>query len=272
MAKTVTTIAGSNDEILAQLQALQSSDKKAETTSQYGCLVCLLGALTLFGPKIVAAPTPPWLAVLGLAILVVGVVVHFRGKAGDVDDARYLALQRLHRYLSGDVDKAGHYHYVLDLRPYTDRAFLERTEPFGGWFNLPRGTIEYFLCPVLYGQVKLRDGTAVSVSVDRKTRRRTRTQRGYSGKTKTKTKSKASTLYSVKVKLPEGPPVHLTQAPSTAASAPLYAQVKKQRSLGDRLTATAVQKVSEQALEIDGLLQLLTQVFYQVHDARRSAS
>lgn len=272
MSKTVRTIAGNHDEILAQLHELESSDRKAEGHQKTGCAVAFVGGLGLLGPSLLHLKEPSWMLGLSAVVIVVGVILFARGSSGDIDDDRYQALQRLHRFLSGDGEPDTRYHYVLDLRPYTHRAFYCRTDSFGGWFSLPRGKIEHFDCPVLYAQVKLRDGTLLSASANRLTRRRTRTKRGYSGKTKTKIVEKYSTRYSIKAKLPEGPPLQLAPRPPGTSGGRLDAIVKTQKAKGNKVAATAFQKLSQKTLEVDGLLQLMIQVFHQVHSNRRPAS
>lgn len=272
MAKTVRTIDGSNEEILAQLKTIEESDKKAESHQKTGCLVALLGVLGIFSPAILHTELPKWLAVPMLAVIAVGLVIYARGNAGDVDDARYHALRRLHRFLSGDGDKDTRYHYVLDLRPYTHRAFYCRTDKFGGMFSLPRGKIEFYDCPVLYAQVQLRDGTLLSASANRLTRRRTRTKRGYSGKTKTKIAEKYSTRYALKARFPDGPDIKLAPRPPETTGGRLKALLKSQKARGNKIAATSIQKTSYQPLEVDGLLQLMIQTFHQVNLARRPAT
>jgi hypothetical protein len=67
---------------------------------------------------------------------------------GDVDNSRYQALQRLHRYLTGDGDKNTKYHCVRGLRRSYDRAFYCRTEKFGSFFSRAQGHDR------AYGQVR----------------------------------------------------------------------------------------------------------------------
>jgi hypothetical protein len=265
MAKSVRIFQGTSEEIVASLTELEGVDKTSERTWKYGCLLGLVGTLFPFIAGIALQPAPSWTLAVGLAIACAGVIVYLKGSHGDVDDSRYKALGRLHRFLSGDADKDTQYHYVLDLRAYTDKAFYVRTEKFGGMFSLPRGKVEFYECPVLYGQVGLRDGTMLSVSVNRSVKKLTRTKRGYSGKTKTKTKYKYSSVYSLKAKLPEGLPVKLGNASSPASAHALPAILKKKKSLGNKISASAKTRTRGQDLDVDGLLGLLAQTFHQVH-------
>ncbi len=272
MSKTVRTLIGTDDEIQAHIKELETSDKSSENTWKYGCGVALIGGLGLFVPTIMNAHPPSWAKAIAIVAVIAGLIVFAKGRSGDIDDSRYQALERLHRFLSGDCDPKATYRYILDLRPYTHQAFYSHSEKFGGLFSLPKGKVEYFDCTVIDGQVQLRDGTSLKVNVDRLTKRTTRTKRSYSGKTKTKVKSKFTARYSMKAKLPDGPAVVLAPTGPVSGGGRLEIAKLKQKGQGQKIAASSSLKNTFEQLEIEGLLKLLVNTFHQVHHQRQQAT
>lgn len=272
-AKNVHVITGSNQEVISYLEELRTVDKSAERTWHIGCLFFLLAGGGVWGLWQYEFNVPSfYLIAVGILILI-GLVLLFKGLSGDVDDARYEAVQRLHRYLSLDCHPETQYHYTLDLRSYTDRAFYAHTERFGGIFSMPKGKVKYYYCPTLSAQFRLLDGTSLLLTVERISRVITRTKRSYSGKTKTKIKTKYSDTFTVKVKLPDGPPVSLASPYSHKPPSQRFNAHKfKQKSKGQKLTVVGVEKNARANVNVDGLLQLLVSTFSQIHSQRSAAS
>lgn len=271
VGKTVLNIQGTDAEVMDQLREVATSDKKSESTRNWGCLTMFLAVAAVAGPAMMNKYMPNWALGVAAAIGLVGLVMTVVGSSGDVDDSRYLALQRLHRFLVGDCDRNTQYHYVLDLRPYTNRAFFSHADKFGSMFSLPKGKHEHFDCPVIYGQVRLRDGTMLSVNVNRLTRKTTRTKRGYSGKVKTKVKHKYAATYSLKAKLPQGAPPVPGQAHSPEPGRP-SGKPTKFKGQGNKMAASKTVKNVGNDLEIEGLLQLLTFTFRQAQQTGQSSA
>lgn len=200
-------------------------------------------------------------------------ILFAKGKSGDIDDARSESLKRRHRYLSTDCHPEAHYHYTLDLRSYRDEVFFSHKEESIGPTGLPYRLFRYFYCPVLSAQVRLIDGTDLSLTVERLCRLRIETKFRSSGKVKTKEKIKYYDTFIAKIKLPKGPSVTI-DAPDeeNKPHRPFIASKYKQKSDGGKISTVAVQKNASDDLNIDGLLQLLASTFRQVHLQRNQVS
>lgn len=271
-AKRIHNIEGTSQEVFDYLESVVTSDKKSEQVLQVGCLFLCTAAVLTFYLLISEATHGALPLALLVIVLMVGAVLIYRGHSGDVNDARYESLHRLHRYLSTDCTPQTQYRYSLDLRPYTSKVFYSHKTRFGGFLSFPKGKFDYFQCPLLSAQLCLADGTKLMLMVDRMTRLRTRTKRR-GLKFKIDYKRKYADTYTVKVKLPDGPPVTVTPPyDQNSPNRPFAATKYKQKSKGRYLTAIAVQKNTKSAINIEGLLQLLTSTFRQIHRQRSLAS
>lgn len=269
MAKTIHTLQGNYDQINEQIDAIIEGDKGAEKKKKYG-LWAIFGSIALGVTVSIAAPKGAGAAVIPLGIVfLVGLAYFIKGDAGDIDDERYHALRRVHRMLSGDCHDEASYYYTVDFRPLTHKGFCARSDRNWGL------SVSDYVAPVLFGQVRLRDGTALSFNVDWFTREKKRTKTNARGKVKTKVKKKHKARYIVRVKLPEGKRAPL-QSSSTAevrrmsigrGAPPRY------KSDGSRVSTMALKRNCDNGFCVDGLLELMTWTFRQIHmESSRAAS
>lgn len=264
-------IDGTDETVTESLRKLKMSDKLAESKKAWGCGVAVLSALGAGGIVFADLRNPGIpLTVLGVLALA-STIFWFVANTGDVDDDRYEALYRLHRFLSGDCDAFTNYHYELDLRSYTDKRCMDkaRSNPSGLFSGC--GTFDcFFDLPVVTARVKLRDGTALLASVTRTTRQRTRTRRNFRGKTKTKTKLKYVDKYQLELKLPSSVPAP-PQSRHHSGGGALFAHIPpKYRARGHKVVTSFSTKTTDSSFSCDGLLKLATWTFHQALGRRGS--
>ena len=263
-------IDGSDEMVVETLRRLRESDKIAETKKAWGCGVAVVSALGAGGVMFaeLTDPTIPLVVLGGLAL----VATIFWGLANedDIDDYRYEALFRLHRFLSGDCDAQTNYHYEMDLRDYTDNAFLDQSRSETPGFFSGCGTYNsFFEMPVVEARVKLRDGTALQARATRTTRQRTRTRRNARGKTKTKVKYKYLDKFQINLKLPAGSPEPPAQSAHSGGGT-LFSQVPPRYKADGRKVSTSFStKKSEGSFNCDVLLRLATWTFRQIQSTPR---
>ncbi len=268
---------GNDESILAALARLEKADKKAEKGCRNGCLsmfVAALGIILVSGNTDSGPERPLIVTVIILALMLFFISGVFRifGSGRDYEDARYHLLTRLHKFFSLDCASDSLYSYQLDFRSYTDKAFLQRKEPFGtkgflGSYKEPYGDISYYTMPMLTGRIKLKNGISLSFEICRKTAYKTVTKRGSSGKVKTKSKAKSRDICRVRVKLPATlGPAPLEPLATSSTFAPSY------KTNGSTATVIHVAKhVHGKVPDGDQLLQTMAWLFYQLQATRASA-
>lgn len=261
------TLSGDEAGIFEVLESIKSADKTAERTWKMGGCLSAIGGIGAFAHLIAFVNNPLLLfpmraIVICGVILVVGIVMVYRGKGGDIENERYELALEIHKFLSHDCAKYAQYEYCLDLRSYFASSLCLRSE------KLASGSISYYQIPLLSARFKLRDGTALAIQVERASTRKTVTKLSCSGKLKTKTKEKFRDIYQIKVKTPEGaPPLPERIQPANFSRDPSY------RTRGPRASVVLVQKdAARGGPDPTLLLKLLCLLFYSIHQDRQKAA
>lgn len=274
MKRELLTLKGDSSDIFKALRTIKEADKAAEKTQNMGCWMIGLSILGLFGSLVMLEENPmpgqAGLVVCGV-VLLVGIVQNARGSAGNIEDERYEFVSKLHRFLSLDCEQDAQYEYQLELRPYTHRLFYVRRQGFFSFFG---GKSLFYHTPLISTRLRLRDGTAVSLTIDRATEERTRTRFNARGKLKTKTKKKYRDIYQIKVKrAPTAAPFPLQLMPRSSSSelpplqgaAAPYVGEPKYKVEGNRASLEYVKKTVADGPDPAILLQLLCRLFYSIH-------
>ncbi len=183
-----------------------------------------------------------------------------RAKA-DVDNYRYQALRRLHRFLTPDSQESS-YSYMLDLRLYDEKPFFVREDKFGSMFSLPAGSTKFFETPVLQARCKLNDGSVLRLSATRLTRVKAYKKRGRSGKVKYKSKVKFQDRFELQLKLPG-------EASAPTATAPPRQSLAGRPTIkvdGRKVVSRMKVKVGTKPFDVAPLLELCVWTFRQLND------
>lgn len=284
------TFTGSSEEIQSQLAQLQESDKESEEQARTGtsagskALLKALGAgaagfvLGLLSEQVL--PKSGHLAdvvILGLWGLglagfcyfawraIASFTVAVQAREGDIEDARYLALGRLHHYLMLDASPSTQFAYELDFRRRANPSFRQKSEPYRG------GEARFYSLPVLKAHLKLKDGSVLSMEIEQRTRERVFTRVNPRGKVKTKTKTKWTDIYRVQLKIPHD--LGHEQTPVVPAGKALLNSTSQPRMQisGRRVSAVCKQSVNLDQVSIEPLLTLVSWVYLNLQVTRSKA-
>ena len=283
-AKRLYHITGTSEEIESTLSSLALSDRESEaetakhrSSQRMGCTVAFIAIFaTIFLAALLGDDTsePKVMLVwglgggtflLGCALAAKSYIAASRAEEGDVDNYRYEGLQRLHSFLKHDCAENAVFDYHLELRKYWDKAFLTKTEEFGGVFRYPKGKFLFYSTPAIIARYKLRDGTTLKVTVTRDSRVKDYQKKNPRGKVKSKWKVKHRDHYRVDIKLPGK--LGSSQVASAPAPASLRGSGKKAPKIkfeGNKVSAFCSRKSGQEPLSVDPALKLATWVFQRL--------
>ena len=224
--------------ILGDLAAIRTLDRASERgSSRWGAIGCL-GIVCTAVTGFLFFPVAPLFLILGI----VGGVLWWRNKRGDVENRRYELLARVLDLLARDTPRDTQVNVALDLRPPSHQDKFDRKGKVGPW------DVKFYTDPWLTLQGRLLDGSAYRLTLIDRHQARSRTARSRSGKMKRKSKSKCATQahLALKVKARRYPRLgELAGAAPSAVKLPEWATLKKlaiPTAAGARVSLHAVTK------------------------------